>query len=172
MKRSKRDRYDGGDYPAPWTLLDRRSVLAGLGGLTGAALLPGCIAGPTLTNEEPPPAPTYEIHLPIAPDSRTLWLGYGVMDYHVELLVRGTSIADWVEESRPDLLPVLDDALRGHEIAEFAENADLSGVEAELIQVLADAWAGEVGASSAGFLRLDLVIDYYDDDPPIPGDVG
>jgi hypothetical protein len=170
MKRSKLDRYDGGTYPALKTLLDRRTLLAGLGGVAGAAILPGCIAGPTLTNEDPPPAPTYEIQLPISPGSRTLWLGYGVMDYHVELLVRGTPIADWVEDSRAQLMSELDAALLEHDISEFAAGADFTGVEAELVQVIADAWAGEEGASSAGFLRLDLLIDYFDDDPEIDGD--
>lgn len=171
MKRNKRESYDGG-YPALATLIDRRSVLTGLGGLAGAALLPGCIAAPVLENEDPPPAPTYEIQLPISPDSRTLWLGHGFMDYHVELLVRGTPIADWIEDNRPELLPAFDDKLAVHDISEFADGADLSGIEAELIQAAADSWAGEEGGSTSGFLRLDLVIDYYDDDPDIDGDWG
>ena len=172
MKRSKRDRYDADPYSALETLLDRRTLLVGLGGVAAATILPGCIAGPTLTNEDPPPAPTYEIQLPISPQVRTLWVGHGVMDYHVELLVRGTPIADWVEDNRPDLMSALDEALLGHEISDFAPDVDLSGVEAELVQVLADAWAGQEGASSAGFLRLDLLIDYFDDDPEIDGDWG
>jgi len=95
-----------------------------------------------------------------------------VMDYHVELLVRGTPIADWIEDNRPELLPALDGKLYEHDISEFGEGQDWSDVEAELIQVIADAWAGEEGASTSGFLRLDLVIDYYDDDPDIAGDWG
>jgi hypothetical protein len=174
MERRKRTTYGDDRYPDLNGYIDRRAVLAGLGALAGAAALPmatgGCIVTmPGLIAEDPD---TYYVYLPVAGESRTLYFSYqGYVDYHVELRVETLELAEFLADNRDALLEAIDEEMASYGLWTFHPDQDHSGVELTLTQLLADAFAGVEDALTNQFHFVDLVIDHYNEEEEVDGDL-
>jgi hypothetical protein len=169
MKRSKRTRHET-RYPAVDGLLDRRAVLTALGGLVGGATLSGCLPGPVLLNgiEEPEGIVTYDVTMPVSPGSWTVWFHDGVIDYHVELKVTDPDLADELREDVEGPRARMNEVLANYDIHTFAPGEDFAAIE----ELLEDAIAEASGGDLSDFRSCRLVVDYWDDEPQIDGDIG
>ncbi len=175
MERRKRTAYSGGDYPDLKAHIDRRRVLAGFGLLAGAAAVPltggGCtlVTMPGMIAEDPD---SFWVYLPVEGETRYLGFSYdGYIDYHLEVRIETLEIAEYLADNRAALLEAIDTELASYSLYTYAPDQDHSGVEEALIQLLADAFHGIEGASTAGFDFLDLVIDVYYEEEQIDGDM-
>ncbi len=174
MDRQRRATYDADRYPDLNGYMDRRAVLAGLGVLAGAASLPltsgGCIVTmPGMIAEDPD---TYFVYLPVEGESRTLYFSYhGYVDYHLELRVETLELAEFLADNRDALLEAIDAEMASYGLWTFHPDEDHSGVELALAQLMADAFAGVEGASTNQFAFVDLVIDVYNEEEEVDGDL-
>lgn len=175
MERSKRTTYEVDGYPDLRGHIDRRSVLAGLGVLAGVAVAPlassgcGVVTMPGMVAADPD---SFWVYLPVDGETRNLYFSYnGYIDYHVVVTAETMEVAEFLADNRAALLEAIDAELASYSLYTYAPDEDHSGVEEALIQVLADAFAGVEGASTAAFLALDLVIDHYEEEEEIDGDM-
>ena len=93
------------------------------------------------------------------------------IEYHLEITVDDRALARWLEESSQEALAVADGVLAGYPLQAFRPGEDWSAVEAQLVQALADAFAQSAGSSTHQFDALRLVIDAYQDETKIDGDM-
>jgi len=173
MERKKREAYSGSRYPDIREALNRRDLLKGLGLASGAVAVStaaGCIPhvmGMIVDPEED----SYQISMP-QHGVQTLTMEYqGTIDYHVVAVVRGHDLYMYLENECSNLLAVLDDVLSTHPIHDFEPGSDYTTIVEEITQTLADAYAGELGASTEDFYSVEFIVDYYDEEQEIDGDI-
>ncbi len=85
----------------------------------------------------------------------------GLVLYHLELLVRGSDLADFLDENTAELLDLVEEVLIWYDLEDFGPDEDLSAMEDELKSLLANAWGGEPGSSTDDFVSLELVVDTW-----------
>ncbi len=193
MKRQKKSRYQGGQYPDIGRYIRIYARKASFGLVVGVAAT-GCIwpwhtgvmgdmVAPDDTAWRDTGAipgdigETGEIHHAMLPVSGERNLQFedpvwGWIDYRVELVVEDRSLYNWIV-SNPDVaLAAIDAALLSHTITDFREYVDDGVVEQQLMQALADAMSGAEGADTSAFRELRLIIVHYTDENEIDGDIG
>jgi len=184
MERKPRTKYDGGVYPDIFSVPSRRELLAGLGVAAGGAAVAvtvGCGAGSLVepddddddtVGDDDTSATEYEVRLPPGAGTRRVWFhSDAYIDYHVVVVVDDGPLAVYLGPGPEEALLALDEVLADRIIYDFAPGQDLSGIEAQLIQVLADLYQGQRDASTDAFLHLALLIDEYDEGEEIDGDM-
>ena len=167
MERRARKVYTAAKYPGASAGPSRRRVLAGLGSVAGLAALSTLTKGCLLSEGEL--GETYSVTLPLGADSRTVYIDYGSIDYHVELELTSEDLHDYIEDEADALLDVVDQMLSGHDITDFAPAEDLSQIETAIAQVIAGAWSGTEGGDLDAFSVVFLSIDHYDEGEEIAG---
>lgn len=104
-----------------------------------------------------------------ADGSRTLAFPDGaVLDYHLDLVVTDHGVAGWVSDEEAALLELTDEHIEAWGPEDFVLGVELWQLEAEILQALADAFAGFEDASVAGFRGCTLQVDAFTP----PGDGG
>jgi len=175
MKRRKRLSYDGCAYPTLDAGMDRRRFLAGLGSAAGTVVLSAHLIGceQHLEGLLPGVSPdTYSAALPPSPDARWLYLSSGgTIAYRVEVTVTDLELRDWIVEETEALLEQLDDLFDTHPVTDFGPDGDPWALVGEITGLLADAFHGVENASDHAFDDVALVIDHYDEETEIDGDV-
>lgn len=174
MERKKVDAYAGAAYPEILEVMDRRAVIRGIG-LAGGALAASTAVGcpvHLMGVIADPDGETVQVSLPPEPDVRTLYLEWqGTIDYHVVAVVAGFDLAQYLHDECPNLLDAIDGVLATHPIHDFEPGSDTTTIAAEITQTLADAWAGTLGAPTDAFHLVEFVVDYYNEEEEIDGDI-
>ena len=167
MERRARKVYEAASYPVAGAEPSRRTFLVGLGSVAGlAALSPltnGCLLSEGVLAE------TFSVTLPLDADSRTVYVDYGSIDYHVVLELTSEDLHDYIEDEAEALVGAVDEILAGHDIVDFAPTEDLSSIETAIAQLIADDWNGTEGADLDPFSVVFLSIDHYDEGEEIAG---
>jgi hypothetical protein len=170
MERRPRDRYGSTRYPTRNPSPSRRSVLAGIGTAVGAlaisAVTKGCL--PPGNDDDDDTSGLLECTLPAA-DSRTVYIDYGSIDYHVALGVDDPDLYDFVLQQSGALTDAIDVLLANHDIYTFAPGETLTDIETAIAQLVADTYAGVEGAPLDDFAYVYLSIDHYDEAEDIAG---
>jgi len=165
MERRARKVYEAAAYPTPGP--SRRRVLAGLGSVAGlaalSALTKGCLP------PENGGGGTFSVTLPIDEDSRTVYIDYGSIDYHVLLQLTDEDLHDYIEDEADALGALVDELLGSHAITDFAPAEELSAVETAIAQLIADDYNGVTGSDLDAFSVVFLSIDHYDEGEEIAG---
>lgn len=169
MERRPRARYGSTRYPARHPRPSRRSVLAGIGSAVGAlaisAVTRGCLPP---GNDDDDTSGAYESRLP-ALDSRTVYIGYGSIDYHVQLGLDSSSLHGFVQQEVGALTDAVDELLAGYDIYSFAPGETLTDIETAIAQLIADTFTGQEAAPLDDFVYVYLSIDHYDEGEEIAG---
>ncbi len=177
MKRTRRQSYEGSQYPDLASCIDRRRFLAGLGAAAGAAALAphliGCQDEGWVGGIQKGPEPdTYTAVMPPAPDSRWLYMAPGgEIAYHLEVTVDELDLREWLLEESDALLDQVDELLDTHPVTDFAPGEDLASIEASITHLLEYARPAVEDGPAGEFDITTLVIDHYDEEVEIDGDV-
>ncbi len=168
MERRPRVRYSATTYPVREARPTRRSVLAGLGTAVGAIALSAVTKGCLPPNDDDDTSGAFDCRLPPT-DSRTVYIDWGNIDYHVQLGVDDADLRDYVEQETGPLTDAVDELLAGHEIYAFAPSEDLTDIETAIAQLIADTYSGNEASPLDGFTYVFLSIDHYDEGEEIAG---
>ncbi len=110
---------------------------------------------------------------------RTLHFADGaILDYRVGLTMTDGGLARWVGDEEPALLELTDARIEDWGPEGFARGDDLRGLEEDLLQAIANAFAGVEDAEVYGFQDCDLQVDAVTppgdggEDTDDPGDTG
>lgn len=167
MKRQRRERYQGADYPSPVdSNLDRRRVLTGLGCLVGGlTLVPyttGCWSG---VGQELERRDNWDVRLPLDPANRSLYFSDGAdIDYHVDVTVFNEELAFYLEDGADSLLALIDEALLGYEGAQFAPDEPLGHIQNSVESVLSNEWYNAGGDPDEDLYTVSLTVDVYNEE--------
>lgn len=169
MERRPRACYGPTRYPVRHPRPSRRSVLAGIGTAVGAlaisAVTKGCLPP---GNDDDDTSGAFDCTLPPV-DSRTVYIGFGSIDYHVQLGLDSQALFDHVQQEADPLTDAVDQLLAGHDIYTFAPGESLTDIETAIAQLVADDFAGVEGAPLDDFVYVYLSIDHYDEAEDIAG---
>jgi len=167
MKRQKRSSYQAPSYPTADTALSRRGFLKSLGAVAGASVAVAATAAcppffPPMMGEMPYPDELQTVYLPAVEESHQLQLGLrGSISYRIEVMVQGFSIASSLEENRDALLQQVDALLVRKEMVELAPENDMTAIQAELTQLLADAYYGVEDSPTHVFYSVFFIVDDF-----------
>ncbi len=169
MERRPRTSYDATRYPTRHPRPSRRSVLAGIGSAVGAlaisAVTKGCLPP---NDDDDDTSGLEECTLPLV-GSRTVYIDYGSIDYHVALGFDDAALFDFVQAQADPLTDAVDELLAGLGIYTFAPGETLTAVETAIAQLIADTFSGVEGAPLDDFTYVYLAIDHYDEGEEIAG---
>jgi len=187
MERKPRTKYEGGDYPDIFNVPSRRELLAGLGVAAGGAAVAvtvGCAAGSLVqpddddagdddvVGDDDTAVAEYEVRLPPGADVRTVYfVDDAYIDYHVDVVMDDGALAVYLGPGPEEALLAMDELLADRIVYDFAPGRDLTEIEEQLTQALADLYYEGRDASTDAFLHLALVIDEYDEGEQIDGDM-
>lgn len=176
MQRQPRQNYRT-SYPRKHEFTGRR-WLRDLGAMAGAAALTANLGGcnPGLLNmlfstggvaRMPACAQDQcQASLPARPETHTLYFGEaGSIDYHLEMTLRVHDYSSFVEQNPDRLLDIVDVSMSDHDMAAFAEGADLAAIEAEIARLLTEDYSGSEDPDTL-FQSLFIVVDAFDEAQP------
>ncbi len=171
MKRQKVTRYDAGNYPEMSKGMDRRRVLAGIGGFAGAlaaASLGGCFPFPGIMQGDVAVSDLWGLSLPPDPDVRTLYFDDNAfIDYHVYVQVDVQEHVETIAQDREALLQLFDELLGGYSIYDLHPDEDLHDIELQL-QAAVDAYYQDLG-EPVHLWSLVLTVETWDEGGELPG---
>jgi hypothetical protein len=182
MERKPRKSYGVADYPGKE--MDRRTLLASLGCVAGAAAFKavsvGCfpvnspgvvVADDDVHGDDDTTVDPVDVRLPPA-GSRYLHCPYdGWLEYHVVLTVSDDLLASDLEIASDAVLGGVDGMMTEYDVTEFNPAGDLTVHAEELLQGALDGYYGSEGAVDARFLSLELFVTAYDEEEVTDGDM-
>ncbi len=117
-------------------------------------------------------AETGEVRTVLLPDAGSHELRFeapwGRIAYRLQLLVEDWTAADWLAQNADAALETSDQVLAAHQIYELQPGQDLTALEAEIAQALAEIMGDDVSV----FADIMLLIDDYEEVHEIDGDAG
>ena len=169
MERRPRARYPATTYPTRDVEPTRRSVLAGLGTAVGAVALSAVLQGcPPPNDDDDTASGAFDCRLPPT-DSRTVYIDWGNIDYHVQIGEDDSDLHDFIDQETGPLTDAVDGLLASHEIYAFAPGEDLTAIETAIAQFVADTYTGNEASPLDAFAYVMLSIDHYDEGEEIAG---
>ncbi len=178
MERKPRKSYDDADYPG--ADMDRRTLLASLGCVAGAAALEavGCfpvatpgvvIADDDVHGDDDTTGDPVDVRLPPA-GSRYLHFYEGWLEYHVVLTVTDDLLAADLEDASDSVLGGIDGVMTEYDVYDFNPAGDLTVHAEELLQGAIDGFYGGLGMEDSRFIALQLFVTAYDEEEITDGD--
>ncbi len=183
MKRCKKKAESHPAYPDVKAFLRRYGRRATVGVVAGVvATTAGCdwLTGGVLT-PKPADDTAWEIDGMIAETGETwthefgprdLYFSdpYGWIQYRLQLVIEGTALYDWIFENPEAALAVVDAALQEEDVTAYEHDDGYDTAEQRIVEVLMQAYANG-GGSRGSIVHVELIIDHYEDEDDILGDM-
>ena len=173
MKRQRVTRYEASNYPEMRKGMDRRSVLAGIGGFAGAlaaASFTGCFPLPGMMQGDIALSDVWGVSLPRDPGVRTLYFeNNAFIDYHVYMQVDVQDYVATIAQDEEPLLQIFDELLAGFPIGDLHPDHNFDDIEPQL-QAALEAYYQDLGEPMFLY-SLTLTVDTWDEGGDMPGDV-